>query len=107
MTHKLSIDEFSMERQLPSTGVIVVSGTTGSGKSTILEELLYFYRNTLDFVVAFIGSEETAEELQKNMPSTSIHDQWRPFILEKIVREQERNENNDAEYPRLGSSLIT
>lgn len=85
MTRKLSIDEFSLECQLPSTGVIVVS----SG-SPLLEEFLYFSRNTLDSALAFLECEETTEEFRKHRLAIWIHDQWRPIILEKKVRDRKK-----------------
>src|SRR5689334_9242682 len=60
---KYDVYEFDPKRQLPRQGIIVFAGRTGTGKTTAIFDILYYYRKKLDVVIAFVGSEETALEL--------------------------------------------
>ncbi len=80
---------FDPKIQLPKYGILVFSGMTGSGKSVCMQDVMYYYRNKLDMVIAFVGSEETADELQKHIPRLWIHDTWKPEVLEKEYKTQE------------------
>lgn len=58
-------------------------------------------------MVAFVGSVETAEELQKHMPALYIYDTWKPKVLEDIYNDQEvqRRIKGPEQMPLIGIFL--
>ena len=76
LARRFDVYEFSPKSQLPMEGVLVFAGRTGSGKTTAMINILYYYRNKLDVVVAFVGSEETAEKLRCHLPGLNVITEW-------------------------------
>ncbi len=58
-------------------------------------------------MVAFVGSVETAEELEQHMPGLYIYDNWQPKVLEKIYQDQEvlRRVKGPDNLPLIGVFL--
>lgn len=83
------IFEWTPEAQIPRHGILAFVGTTGSGKSTLMMDQLSYYADKLDFVMAFVGSQDVAEKLSQHVPSLWIHTSWKPHKLEELYRDQE------------------
>lgn len=94
----LRIYEFSPKDQLPEFGAILYTGRSGSGKTVVIEDMMYHYRDKVDQVVVFCGSKDTCRMYEKHVPGAFVYHGFDADKLKSIYEEQERR-------VELGSSV--
>ena len=70
--------------------IAVLIGKRGTGKSTLLEDLLYHQRRQLDMLVACTPTESSAEMFATHTPDTLVHDGLSQTMLEALLASQKR-----------------
>jgi energy-coupling factor transporter ATP-binding protein EcfA2 len=84
---KLSIRKFD-----PSTialnSVILMIGRRGSGKSTLIKDIMFHLRNKLDFGVAMSPTEESNEAFSSYVPRSCIYADYSPSAIDTLIKQQ-------------------
>ena len=79
---KFNPDEMKQHR------TILLIGKRGTGKSVLLEDLLYHLRNKLDFGLAFSPTRDSLDMFEKHMPSSWLHDQFNGAKIDQLCSMQ-------------------
>lgn len=69
--------------------VILVVGKRGSGKTTLIKTLLFEMRHKIEFVISYVGSQDTVNEFKEFIPECLIHTAWNPASIEILIKLQE------------------
>jgi energy-coupling factor transporter ATP-binding protein EcfA2 len=76
----------------PSTikkdAVVLLIGKRGSGKSTLMKDIMYHMRDKLDFGVAMSPTEETTESLGTYVPRSCIYNSYSSAALDVMLELQ-------------------
>lgn len=65
--------------------IILLLGKRGTGKSTLMKDLMYNVRHKLDMAIAMSPTEETTEALGSFMCPTMIYNDFRPDKVEQLM----------------------
>lgn len=68
--------------------VHLVTGQRGTGKTSLLRDLVYHMRDRFDYGVAFTPTEASAKMFREFMPPSLIHDSFKPKVLETLMQSQ-------------------
>lgn len=71
-TITINLKKFRMRKVEPGC-TMLITGKRRSGKSVLIEDIMYNMRYDIDIPIAFVGSHDTAEDYAKHMPRTHIH----------------------------------
>lgn len=69
---KITMKRFKMTQVKPGR-TILICGKRNSGKSVLIEDIMFTMRHEIDIPIAFVGTHDTASDYAKHMPSTHIH----------------------------------
>ena len=89
---KLKIRKFDM-KTMPPDAVVLLVGKRGTGKSTLLKDIMYHMREHLHCGVAMcptLDSVAGADGLGSYVPGPLIHDCYKPQVVEKLLNYQKR-----------------
>lgn len=89
----VKIKEFDLNTIIPTTtqetgSKIIVVGKPGSGKSYLIDALLYSKKHLHPVAVVVSGTEESNGFYSTRIPSLYIHDELTPDILENLIKRQ-------------------
>ena len=90
---KLKIRKFDM-KTMPSDAVVLLVGKRGTGKSTLLKDIMYNMREHLHCGVAMcptLDSVAGADGLGSYVPAPLIHDCYKPQVVEKLLNYQKKS----------------
>ena len=68
--------------------IILMVGKRGTGKSVLMEDILYHLNDKLDFGIAMTPTESTAESFRKHMPEQWIYAHFDAAKLDSMLRMQ-------------------
>jgi energy-coupling factor transporter ATP-binding protein EcfA2 len=71
--------------------IIYFIGRRGTGKSTLVRDIMYHLRNSIDRPVAITPTEESRMMFEDHMPESCVHSSWNPSLMTKIVDKQRRD----------------
>lgn len=80
----LEITKLDVKSQLPDSGIIVFTGRTESGKTTLIMDILYQYRHKIDIPILMCGSKETTAEFRRHIPGVLCWDGFYPERLQRM-----------------------
>ena len=89
---KLKIRKFDM-KTMPPDAVVLLVGKRGTGKSTLLKDIMFHMRDQLHCGVAFSPTEDSvegADGLSSYVPAPLIHDCYKPQVVEKLLNYQKK-----------------
>ena len=69
--------------------IILLYGSTGSGKSTILKDILYMLRKKISIAIAFCPTNFVNNDYENIIPESLIYKEVDPAVVEEIYRTQE------------------
>lgn len=84
---KLKIRKFDAST-MKKDAVILLLGRRGTGKTTLIKDLMYHMRNKLDFGVAMSPTEETTEALSSFVPQSCIYNTFSNAALGVLLELQ-------------------
>jgi len=87
---KLKIRRFDPS-QIPTTATILLLGKRGSGKSTLMRDLMYHVRNKLSFGLAMSPTEESSASLGNFIPRSCIYNQFSGAALDVMLEIQRKS----------------
>lgn len=70
---RLNLHEFNIKSIEPNS-VILIIGKRGSGKSVLLEDILYHHRYRFDVGLAMTATEDAAARMRKHMPNALVYE---------------------------------
>ena len=87
---RLKIQRFEPETQLKQHRICLILGRRGTGKSVLLQNILYHMRDRVDFGLAMTPTNETAEMFRNGcgMPDTWVYDGFSSARLEQMTAMQ-------------------
>ena len=68
--------------------IILFVGKRGTGKSVLLNDIMYHIRDKVDFGLAMTPTEESAASFRKTMPEACIYDSFSAVKLEQMLKMQ-------------------
>lgn len=84
---KLRLKKFQPEEMLPHRTILLL-GKRGTGKSILLEDLLYHMHSNLDMVVAMTPTQDSREMFEKHVPGGFIHDKFNSAAVDSLCATQ-------------------
>lgn len=76
---------------LKKDAVILLLGKRGTGKSTLMRDLMYHVKDKLDFGIAMSPTEESSESLGTFLPSSWIYNDFNQPAVEKMMALQRQH----------------
>ena len=73
--------------KIDSNRICVFIGKRGTGKSTLVTDVLYHHRN-IPMGVIMSGTEEANEHYKKHVPDLFIYGDYEPAVIDKITERQ-------------------
>jgi energy-coupling factor transporter ATP-binding protein EcfA2 len=89
---KLQIREFDMST-IKDDAVVLLIGKRGTGKSTMLRNIMYHMRKKLDVGIAMCPTEDETDAndgLHTFIPSCMIYDEYKPNVVTRMLKYQKR-----------------
>jgi hypothetical protein len=86
---RVNIRKFDPSK-MRSNSIVLLLGKRGTGKSTLLKDLMFHMRNKLDFGLAMSPTEECTSDLAAYMPSSCIYGNFSSDKVETLLEEQRR-----------------
>lgn len=77
--------------------ISLIVGKRGSGKSSLLKDLLYCMRDRFDFCMAMCPTMESATMLRECMPESSVFSRFSPSKVEMLVQTAREIASKDKE----------
>lgn len=84
---------------LKADRIWLVVGKRGTGKSTLIRDLLYHMRHYINCPVAMTPTEESMAAFEECMPESCVHTTFNPTTLERLIAHQ-RNRAKKRVPPR-------
>lgn len=73
---------------LKPTNTVLVLGSRGSGKSTVMYDFMYHLRDAFDYGVAICSTEDTSGELARFIPMSCIYSSFNEQIIHSTLSVQ-------------------
>lgn len=86
----------------PPTCVFI--GKRGTGKSTLISDIMYYHK-TIPYGIIMSGTEDGNGFYGKYFPDLFIHSEFKPEILEKLIKQQKKIIKNE-ERPDKGHVFL-
>jgi energy-coupling factor transporter ATP-binding protein EcfA2 len=67
---------------------IMVVGQSGSGKTALVQNILYVLRDKIDICIVFCPTRETREDYETFIPKCFVYEEWDPEHLDRIILTQ-------------------
>lgn len=61
-------------------------GSRGSGKSTLMKDIVYHLRKSVDYAIAFSHTIDTCEMLKQFLPECNVYNEYREDIVQKAIK---------------------
>ena len=68
--------------------IILVVGKRGTGKSTLLKDLMFHLREKIDTPLAMTPTEESMNMFEEHMPASCVHTGFNSTLLDKLTTHQ-------------------
>ena len=95
MTQELSISRFNpqtmvdrLKKGSPTTSVFV--GKRGTGKSTLVSDIMYWHHKNVHMGVVMSGTEEGNGFYGKYIPDIFIHTEYKSELVEGVIKRQKK-----------------
>lgn len=85
----LKLNRFDMSSMDPSCKIVVI-GKPGTGKSTLIEDILFHMRRKFPMGVAMVGTMEGIQQYQRLMPDSFIYDEYNQEVIDKLLGRQRK-----------------
>lgn len=79
---------------------ILIIGKTGTGKTTLVQDLLFYIRKIQSGVV-ICPTEQSLVDYRLMFPEVFIHDKWDPPVIENFIKMQKKIRKTDANFHSL------
>ena len=90
MSNTFEVKKFNMDAMKPSRCSLAV-GSKGSGKSTLITNLLYNIKDKVDLVLAISPTEDSQKMFESHIGYTLVWTEFDVERIEKIIAEQRHN----------------
>lgn len=80
---RLTLSKFNPEEMKPHRTILLI-GKRGTGKSVLLEELLWAMRDKVDFSLCFTPTQDSRDMFERHMPSSWIHSDFDGARIEQL-----------------------
>ena len=85
---KINIERWNDNFKLDTT--ILLVGKRGSGKTSLLKQLLFNIRNKVDVCIAMTPTISTQKDLSKILPSEFIYPSWNEKVIKNLFEQQKK-----------------
>lgn len=84
---RLRLSKFDPSVMKPHRTVLLI-GKRGTGKSVLLEDILYHMRDKVDMGLAFTPTRDSRDMFEKHIPSSWVHDQFNGTKIDQLCSMQ-------------------
>lgn len=88
-TINLKLNKFDMS-SIDTSCKIVIIGKPGTGKSTLIEDILYQLHDRLPIGVVMVGTLEGADEYRKIIPDSYIYEDFNQEVVNTLMKRQRK-----------------
>ena len=85
---RLKIQRFDPEKQLKDFRICLYIGRRGTGKTRLLEDIMYRMKDKWDFGLCMTPTEETASMFRQHVPDNWVYDGFSATRLEQMLAMQ-------------------
>lgn len=86
---KLKIKKFNPAK-LTQYATVMCIGKRGTGKTTLIRDIMHHMSERVDFGIAMCGTEETAMEMGQFIPPSCIYNEYSAEALDVLLRHQKK-----------------
>lgn len=86
---KIKIKKFD-PTTIKKDAVVLLIGKRGSGKTTLMKDIMYHMRDKLEFGIAMSPTEDTTASLSSFIPPTCIYNTYSNVVLETLLETQRK-----------------
>lgn len=86
---KIKIKKFD-PTTIKKDAVVLLIGKRGSGKTTLMKDIMYHMKDKLDFGIAMSPTEETTASLGSFIPASCIYNEYASHVLDNMLENQKR-----------------
>ena len=77
-------------RQLKKDRIILFIGKRGTGKSTLLRDIMFHMRGFVDVPLAITPTEDSADMFEECMPASCVHREFQEATVDRIIDHQRK-----------------
>ena len=85
---RLKIQRFDPAKQLKNHKICLFIGRRGTGKTKLIEDIMFHLKDRVDFGLCMTPTEETASMFRQHVPDTWIYDGFNTARLEQMMAMQ-------------------
>lgn len=94
----LKLNKFDVSSIDPSCKIVVI-GKPGTGKSTLIEDILFHVRRKFPMGIAMVGTVEGVQQYQRLMPDSFIYDEYNQEVINNLLARQRKAVRNQWKNP--------
>ena len=88
---RIQIRKFNPAAQLKQTATVLLIGKRGSGKSTLMRDLMFHMKDMLNFGIAMSPTEESTTSLGTFIPQSCIYNTFSSAALDVMLEIQRKS----------------
>ncbi len=97
--NEIEIKEFPLHKMSPNSKVVII-GKPGTGKSTMIKDIVYTYKHLFPVAKIFSGSEENNHFYSEMFPDLYIHSEYSEEEVDKFRDRQKKAMANSDVNPK-------
>ena len=93
----IDIKKFNVEDSIKPHRIWFIVGKRGTGKSTLMRDLLCRMKSYVDVPIAITPTEESIDFFEECMPSSCVHTEFKDSIIEGLIEAQRQQSKKKRE----------
>lgn len=83
----ITVNEFN-PKEMKKGRICLMIGKRGTGKSTLIRDIMYHMKGFIDQPLAMTPTEESVGMFEECMPESCVHTSFNPVVLDRLIHHQ-------------------